>query len=148
MATSTTVRTRTALRRLARVLKEFATEQGWKPGEYQILFRVLENWGRISILYIVKEYGGLSEKEMWVRVWDFLARSLKQDGDLGFSVGLSVRDRQQVEQGGMYSIPEDYIEHDLLVGPGLGNRLGRQAPINVVRLETPTFSQATTTNVV
>lgn len=121
MATSRTLRTRTALRRIVSSLKDFATEQGWQPGEYQILFRVLEDWGRISILFIVKEYGGLSEKEMWARVRGFLETSLKQDGDIGFSFGLSVRDRQQVEQGGMYSIPEGYIEHDLLVGSGLDN---------------------------
>jgi hypothetical protein len=120
MATSTTLRTRTVLRRIARALKEFAADQGWQPGEYQIFFRVLEDWGRISIFFIVKEFGAQSEKEMWVRVWDFLQKSLKQDGDTGFSVGLSVRDRQQVEQGGMYSIPEGYVEEDLLVGSSVG----------------------------
>ena len=75
MAPSTTLRTRTVLRRISRALKEFAAEQGWQPGEYQVFFRVLEDWGRISILFIVKEYAGLSEKEMWVRVWDFLQES-------------------------------------------------------------------------
>ena len=68
---------------------------------------MLEDWGRISVYFIVKEFGGLSEQEMWERVWDYLeevARS--RNGDIGFSVGLSVRDRKQVDQGGIYSIPE------------------------------------------
>jgi hypothetical protein len=121
MALTTTMRTRVELRRIAKALREFASGQGWKPGEYQILFRVLEDWGRISILFIVKEFGNLSEKEMWVRVWDHLEKSLEQDGDIGFSVGLSVRERQQVAQGGMYSIPDSYVEEDLLVGSSPGN---------------------------
>ena len=31
MALSTTLRTRTALTRIAKALKDFASEQGWKP---------------------------------------------------------------------------------------------------------------------
>jgi hypothetical protein len=120
MAISTTFKTRTVLRRIVRALKAFAAEHGWQPGEYQIFFRVLEDWGRINIFFIVGEFGTQTEKEMWVRVWDYLQESLKQDGDTGFSVGLSVRERQQVQQGGMYCIPEGYIEEDLLVGSSVG----------------------------
>jgi hypothetical protein len=112
MATSATLRTRDVLRKIAKSLHEFAAVQGWQSGEYQILFQVLEDWGRIRVLFIVKEFGGLSEKQMWVRVWDHLEKSLNPDGGIGFSLGLSVREKQQVEQGGIYSIPDDYMEED------------------------------------
>jgi len=54
-------------------------------------------------------------KEMWGRVVDFLDQSLQPDGDIGFSVGLSVRESKQVEEGGMYSIPEGYVEEEHLL---------------------------------
>jgi hypothetical protein len=118
MAISTTFTTRTALKRLTKALKEFAREQGWKVGEYQILFRVLEDWGRITMLFVVKDFGGQSEREMWGRVFDYLEKSLKPGGDIGFSIGLSVRTQEQVDRGGMYAIPEGYVEEELLLGAG------------------------------
>jgi hypothetical protein len=117
MATVTTLRTTNALRRISAALRDFAKHEGWQPDEYQILFRVLENWGRISALLVVKDFGGLTEKEMWGRVVDHLDQSLKPGGDIGFSIGLSVRERKQVEQGGMYAIPEGYVEEELLLNP-------------------------------
>ena len=47
---------------------------------------------------------------MWDLVFDFLENSLKKDGDIGFSLGLSVREKSQVERGGIYTIPETYVE--------------------------------------
>jgi hypothetical protein len=120
VATSTTLRTRTLVRRIANALKDFAVGQGWQPGEYQILFRVLEDWGRISVFFIVKEFGNLSENEMWVRVWDHLEKSL--GSDMGYSVGLSVRNWAQMNQGGMYSIPEGYVDvQELLMDAALAD---------------------------
>jgi len=118
MAISTTMRTRTALRRIAAALRDFANEQGWGRDDYQILFRVLEDWGRITIFFVVKDFGSLSKNEMWVRATDHLEKSLKQGGDIGFSVGLSVRTFDDVAQGGSNSIPEGYVEEELLLGPG------------------------------
>jgi hypothetical protein len=115
------LKTRTIVRKIARSLQNFAKSQGWQPGEYQIFFHILEDWGRISVLFIVKDFGSLSENELWVHIWDHLAKSLKEDGDIGYSLGLSVRDQQQVEQGGIYSIPDEYREEDVLFGSGLSN---------------------------
>ncbi len=89
--------------------------QGWQPGDYQILFRILEEWGQVSVLLIVKDFGGSSEKDLWMRVWNHLEKSLKEGGDTGFSVALSLAERGQVEQGGVYSIPEGFVEEEHLM---------------------------------
>jgi hypothetical protein len=109
---------KTALKRIADALDRFAAEQGWKPDEYQILFRVSHGWGRIRVFFIVKDFGNLSRQEAWVRIWDYLENSFKNGPDIGYSVGLSVRDRSQVNQGGAYSIPPGYVDHkELLLIP-------------------------------
>jgi Flavin containing amine oxidoreductase len=106
---------RMKLTHIAKALKDFASEQGWGPGEYKILFRVLKTWGKISVYFVVKDFGGLSEREMWERVWDHLKKSLASEGDAGYSVGLSVHDWEQVNQGGTYSIPKSYIDEEELL---------------------------------
>jgi hypothetical protein len=121
MVTSQTMRTRIALRRIAQALHDFAREQGWTPGEYQILFRILEDWGRITVLVIVKDYAGLTELEMWSRIHEQLEKSLASGDDIGFSIGFSVRSLEQVGQGGMYSIPDGYLEEEIILGSYAGH---------------------------
>jgi hypothetical protein len=120
MASSPTLSTKTALSRIVDVLKHFAKDRGWRPEDYEILFRVLEQWGKISVLLITKDFGGLTNREIWDQVFDYMEKELGQGPDIGFSLGLSVRERNQVEQGGMYSIPEEYVAvEDLLPSPTL-----------------------------
>jgi hypothetical protein len=109
-----------ALKRIADALAAFATDQGWQPDEYQILFHVSQKWGRIRVFFITKDFGNVSRHEMWARVWDYLEKSLKNGPDIGFSVGLSVRDWSQVNQGGAYSIPPGYVDQkELLLIPSV-----------------------------
>jgi hypothetical protein len=106
------------MRKITKALKDFAAKQGWKPEDYQILFRNLEQWGRISVFLIVESFSSLSDKEMWTQVFEHFEQSLNQGGDIGFSIGLSVRERKQVEQGGAYSIPDGFVsEEELLLNP-------------------------------
>ncbi len=106
---------RTQLSGIAKALNDFASTQGWGPGEYRILFRVIKTWGKISVYFIVKDFGGLSEGEMWEQVWAHLKRSLPLVAASGYSVGLSVHDWEQVNQGGIYSIPKSYIDEQELL---------------------------------
>jgi hypothetical protein len=110
MAASTTLRTITVLTRIAKALREFAKERGWQPRQYRILFRVLEEWGRINVILVAEDFGGRSNQEMWNEVFQHLEKSLNHGSDRGFSLGFSVREKKQVEQGGMYSIPEAYVD--------------------------------------
>jgi hypothetical protein len=106
---------RKKLTSIAKALKDFAAEQAWEPGEYKILFRVIKAWGKINVFFIVKDFGGLSEREMWERVWNHLKRSLASDTESGYSVGPSVHDWEQVHQGGIYSVPKSYIDEEELL---------------------------------
>jgi hypothetical protein len=120
MAARPALTTKEALARIAKALVEFAKEQGWTPDQYQVLFRVLEDWGRISVMLVADDFKGLSNREMWDKVFDSLEAKLKPGGDIGFSLGLSVREKRQVEQGGMYTIPEGYVDAaDLLPASSL-----------------------------
>ncbi len=115
MAISTTLRTRAALARIMGALKDFAKAQHWEQGEYSVLFRVLEDWGRISFILVAPDLGSRLNQDVWNELFDHLETALNRSEDIGFSLGFSVRDRKQVEQGGMYSIPEGYVEaEDLL----------------------------------
>jgi len=111
---------KTALTRISDALVAFAKEQGWEENEYRILFHISQKWGRIRVFFVVKAFGDLSSQEMWVRVWDFMENSFKSGPDIGYSVGLSVHERDQVNQGGAYSIPPGYVDHkELLLMPSV-----------------------------
>jgi hypothetical protein len=68
--------------------------------------------------YIVNEFGSSSRSEMWNRVTDYLDAKLSPGGDIGFSLGVSVRTFDQVAKGGSSSIPEGYVEEEVLLGSG------------------------------
>src|SRR5262249_28719246 len=120
MVTRPTLTTKAAVRGIAKALMEFAKEQGWRHDQYELLCAVQEDWGRITVMLVAEDFGGRSDREMWDLVYNYLERSLKQEGDIGFSVGLAVREKSQVERGGLYSIPDTYVEvADLLPASSL-----------------------------
>lgn len=120
MVTRPTLTTKAIVRRIAEALVGFAKDQGWKKDQYELLFRVKEEWGRISVMLVAEDFGGRSDREMWDLVYDYLQRTLKQQGEIGFSLGLTVREKSQVEKGGIYSIPDTYVEvADLLPASSL-----------------------------
>lgn len=109
-----------AAKRIAEALNDFAVRQGWKPNEYQILFHLNPKWGRIRVFFIAKDFGGLTRQELWGRVLEHMERELAKGPDLGYSVGLSVRDWNQVNQGAAYSVPPGYIDYnELLLAPSV-----------------------------
>jgi hypothetical protein len=113
---------KSAIKRIANALVDFASQQGWKPNDYQILFYQSSRWGRIRVFFIAKDFGGLSRQDMWVRVSDHLEKELAMGPDIGYSLGHSVRDWSQVNQGGAYSIPLGYIDHrELLMTPSVAD---------------------------
>ena len=63
---------------------------------------------------------------MWDQVHEYLKDSLDRDGGIDpFSLGLSVRERSQVERGGIYTIPETYLQAaDLLPASSLDGQAG------------------------
>jgi hypothetical protein len=120
MVTRPALTTKSAVRRIAKAFVEFAKELGWRKDQYELLFHLQEEWGRITVMLIAEDFGGRSAREMWDLVYDHVQRSLKQEGDIGFSLGLAVREKSQVERGGIYAIPDTYVEvADLLPASSL-----------------------------
>jgi len=76
---------------------------------------VSQEWGLIRAFFVVKDFEGLSEQDMWGQVWDYLEKSMKSGPDTGYSIGLLVRSWDQVKQGGLYSIPVDFVEEEELL---------------------------------
>jgi len=114
MASDTALRS--ALTSVSRALNDFAIQRGWKAREYEILFAVSQEWGLIRAFFVVKDFEGLSETDMWGQVWDQLEKALKSGPDIGLSVGLVVHSWDQVNQGGLYSIPVDFVDEAELLG--------------------------------
>lgn len=107
---------RSTLTRIAKAIHEFASQTGWKAAEYKILFALNQkNWGLIRVFFVVKDFEGSSERDMWGRVWDHLEKSLKSGPEIGYSIGLSVHSWDQVKEGGIYSIPLNYVEEEELL---------------------------------
>ena len=74
--------------------------------------------GRFASAIAMGLYSLEIQLKVWVRVTDYLEHSMKQQGDIGFSIGLSVHTFDQVAKGGRNSIPEGYVEEEILLGPG------------------------------
>jgi hypothetical protein len=118
MALGTTMKS--AVKRIGDALTDFASQQGWTPDEFRILFYRNARWGRIRVFFILKDFGGLAPQETWVRVFDHLRKELAKGPDIGYSVGLSVHDWNQVNQGGSYSVPPGFIDYsELLLTPSV-----------------------------
>jgi hypothetical protein len=111
MVARPTLTTKAALYRIAKALKDFAEkEEGLRRGQYRILFKLVEDWGHINVMLILDDFKGRSDREIWDKVYDYLHDALKKEGDTGFVVGHLVRERSQVERGGIYGIPETYVD--------------------------------------
>jgi hypothetical protein len=120
MVTRPTLKTKAVLAEIGKALVAFARERGWTRDQYQLLFRVQEEWGRITAMLVVEDLGGLSEEELRDQAHQVIEKALDQSGGTGFSLGLTIRERSQVERGGRYTIPDSYVEAaDLLPASSL-----------------------------
>ena len=106
-----------AIRRVVQLLQRYATAHGWHPGEYQIFIRSNEEWGRIEVILVAREFPGKDEFEQWESVIDFLEKELKDDRPLFEALHLNLRTFDQVAEGGLYAIGSGYEEvEDPLTG--------------------------------
>lgn len=114
------MKTKAVLSVIGKALVAFAKEQGWTRGHYQLLFRVKEEWGRITAMLVLEDFGGRSEEELRDQAHQAVEKALAQSGGTDFSLGITIREKSQVERGGRYSIPDSYVEAaDLLPASSL-----------------------------
>lgn len=104
--------------RITKALMAFAAKQGWGPGDYRILFNPYSQWAKIRVMFIVKDFAGGGEQEMWNRIDDLIRETLSPMPEPRLRIGLLVRSQAQVAEGGIYRIHEDFIDQqDLLLMP-------------------------------
>lgn len=109
---------RRTIRWITQAFDQFAADQGWSRGDYQVLVRINQDWGRVHLILAAKDFTGQTDQEKWQKVMDYLAEKFKQkEPSLLQSISLTIRSFDQIEQGGLYSISPQFVDvHDYFVG--------------------------------
>lgn len=115
MVTVPTIRTKTILKELVEAVNDFAKARNWRPGDYSMFVRVQEDWLNINFILVVPDLGGQTPEAVWNELDDHLEEIRKELAETGFYIGYLVRDRKQVEHGGIDSVPRSHVDiEDLL----------------------------------
>ena len=109
MAVSTILRR--ALRRIAGAITEYAKKNKWTEQDYWIYYQFNPDWDRLHILFVAKAFDLNSEFKNYASVQEFLTEVLADEPHLQELLGLVVRSKRQVDEGGIYSIGSDYREY-------------------------------------
>src|SRR4051812_5989919 len=99
-----------AVRRVADLLGEFATQQGSGVEDWRLFFRVDPDWDRIRVIIVSNGFEGHDPYGSYAAVEQFLRDKLRDDPALFHAIGLVIRTFQQVDEGGIYAIGPDYFE--------------------------------------
>jgi hypothetical protein len=100
-----------AVRRFLAALTEYAGEQNWNPGEYQIYYWVNAEWDRIHILFIADGFSNMGEFESYASVRKYLQDRLGDEPELMNYLSLVVRSRKQIDEAGHHDISPVYREY-------------------------------------
>lgn len=108
---------RQAVRRLDAAVRSFAARHGWGPGDYRAYVQVNETWGYIHLLLAAKAFPGKTPEEQWLAVLDHLDAELKDDRLLFDALHLTLRTFDQIAEGGLYAVGEQFVPIGELVAP-------------------------------
>ncbi len=109
MALSPTLRTRQAMRRITKISQGFCSDR--KAGNPRIIkfcSAISNNGDESAFSSSSKVSPDCQIEKCGLKCSIILNKSLNQGGDIGFSIGLSVRERRQVEQGGAVFDPRRF----------------------------------------
>ena len=101
---------RRAARRIGEAIDGYARTRGWSPGDYRWFYRAQPEWGHIHVILVARGFKGRGYSESYRSVMEFLKGDLADEPGLVESLGLVVRDFDQVAEGGLYAIGPDYEE--------------------------------------
>jgi len=96
---------------VAGALTRFAESQGWKDPQYWIYYRINPDWGKVHFIFVAEAFNGKNPYETTRQVWAYLEEELKEYSDVLSSLGLVVRSKEQVNEGGIYAIGSEYKEY-------------------------------------
>jgi hypothetical protein len=98
-----------AVRRVANLLGAYARREGWwASANFRIYYRVDDAWGSLHFIFISDGFEGRDEFENYESVMSYLRRRLSDDPDLFGAIHLVVETFNQVAEGGLYAIGDDY----------------------------------------
>jgi hypothetical protein len=102
---------RHVVRRLSRIIREFAELQGWKPDQYHLYVHPNLDWGSIALLLVAEHLPHEDYFDNYVAISDFIDAKWKKDAERP-RIGLSLLTSEQVAEGGLYAIPSAYDDAD------------------------------------
>ncbi len=105
--------TETGLKRIvsevASRLMRFARDHGWTDG-FRIYYHINLDWGGVNLIFVSKHFDPARERENYREVWDFLIAQFAASPGILRPVTVSAWASEQVDRGGLYSIPPGYTE--------------------------------------
>lgn len=106
---------RNVLRRLDEVVRDYATEAGWRPTGYRVYARVNEDWWYVHLLITADSFPGGDGSGRWFHFDDYLRAALKKDYELFPSISVALQTNAEVAEGGGYEVPDSYVPMEYLV---------------------------------
>jgi hypothetical protein len=108
-----------AVRKMARLLSEYAASQGWQDDQYKLYF-LPDPEGADMFIIVVGPFPPDDDEheeqrfEAWNQIKDFLEQQLHDEPRLRHAYNLVLRTPEEVAEGGHYAIKPEYIEaHEL-----------------------------------
>ena len=95
---------------IAGALTRYATEQGWNDSEYWIYYWENPDWDKVHFVFVSSHFNDQDSNEITKQVWAFLESELKSAPEVLRSLGLVVRSKKKVDEGGLYAIGPSYRE--------------------------------------
>jgi len=96
---------------VAGALTKFAQSQGWKDSEYWIYYWTNPDWEKVHFVFVSERFNDQDSYETTRRVWAFLQKELAGAPDVLRALGLVVRSKKKVDEGGLYSIGSGHKEY-------------------------------------
>ncbi len=100
---------------VARALTKYAKSRGWEDADYWIYYKTNPDWNKVHFVFVAKGFENQDPYESTRSVWSYLEKELSEHQDVLRSLGLVVRSKAKVDEGGLYAIGPGYEE---FFGPG------------------------------
>ena len=94
----------------AGALTRFAKAQGWNDSDYWIFYKTNPDWDKIHFIFVAEGFNDQDPYEANRTVWSYLEKELGGHKDVLRSLGLVVRSKKKVDEGGLYAIGPGYKE--------------------------------------
>jgi hypothetical protein len=95
---------------IAGALTKFAKSQDWGDFDYWIFYKTNPDWDKVHFVFVAEGFNDQDPYESTRKVWSYLEKELVAQPDVLKSLGLVVRSKKKVDEGGLYAIGPGYTE--------------------------------------